>query len=99
MNEELTKDWVKRALFGTLNFGRRLLVWDAYKCHLTDSVKNVADKVTNSDLLSVIPGGLTGHVQPADLCCKFFFFFSVDVAAIHTLRRKICKGQFTYTKR
>ena len=44
-----------------------MLVWDAYKCHLTDGVKNVVNKVANSDV-SVIPGGLTGHVQPADIC-------------------------------
>ena len=48
------------------NFGRRPLVWYAYECHLTNSVKDV-NKVTNSDT-SIIPGGLTGHIQPADLC-------------------------------
>ena len=30
-NKVLTKDWVDR-VWGSLNFGRRLLVWDAYKC-------------------------------------------------------------------
>ena len=65
MNENLTKDWVKRG-WGTLSFGRRLLVWDAYKCHLVDSVKDVLDKQTKSDV-SVIPGGLTSLVQPADV--------------------------------
>ena len=62
MNEDLTKDWVKRG-WGNISFGRRLLVWDAYKCHLMDSVYAVA---TQSDI-SVIPGGLTSLVQPADL--------------------------------
>ena len=66
MNKDLTKDWVKRC-WGTLNFGRRLLVWDAYKCHLTQNVKNTVQRITNSDM-SIIPGGLTGHLQPADLC-------------------------------
>ena len=66
MNEELMEDWVKHC-WGTLNFGRRLLVWDAYSCHLTSNVKSVVDKVTNSDMF-VIPGGLTSNVQPADLC-------------------------------
>jgi len=65
MNEELTKDWVKR-VWGSLNFGRRLLVWDAYKCHIMDSVRSYVDKQTNSDV-SVIPGGLTSHLQPADV--------------------------------
>ena len=38
MHEELTKDWARRS-WGKLNFGRRLLVWDAYKCHMTSSVR------------------------------------------------------------
>ena len=65
MNEEITKDWVKRG-WGTLSFGRRLLVWDAYKCYLMPSIKSVVDKQANSDI-SIIPGGLTRLVQPADV--------------------------------
>jgi len=66
MNEDLTKDWLRRC-WGTLNLGRRLLVWDPYKCHLTDGVRYVANKSTNSDM-AIIPGGVTGHIQPADVC-------------------------------
>lgn len=65
MNEGLTIDWVKQA-WGTLAFTTRLLVWDAYKCHLMDSVKSVVNRQTRSDIV-VIPGGLTGLVQPADV--------------------------------
>lgn len=64
MNEELTKDWVRRA-WGNLSFTRRLLIWDAYKCHIMPSVRSVIEQ-TQSDI-SVIPGGLTSLVQPADL--------------------------------
>lgn len=64
MNEELTKDWIKWG-WGILNFARRLLIWDAYKCHLMPSVCSVVEQ-TKSDI-SVIPGGLTSLVQPADL--------------------------------
>ena len=66
MNESLTEDWLRRC-WGTLNFGRRLLVWDAYKCYLTKGIRNVVSKATNSDV-TIIPGGLTGHMQPADMC-------------------------------
>ena len=65
MNEELTKDWVKRA-WGSLSFNRRLLVWDAYRCHIMATVRGVV-KQTNTDM-SIIPGGLTSQLQPADLC-------------------------------
>lgn len=64
MNEKLTKDWVLHC-WGRLNFGRGLLVWDAYKCHITGSIKEVVKTQTNSDI-SVVPGGLTCIVQPAD---------------------------------
>ena len=65
MNESLTIDWVKRG-WGTLSFGSRLLVWDAYKCHLMNTVKDIVDEGARSDI-SVIPGGLTGLVQPPDV--------------------------------
>lgn len=65
MNETHTMDWVTRVC-GTLNFQRRLLVWDAYKCHLMSSVSSHVEKSTNSNI-SVIPGGLTNHLQHADV--------------------------------
>lgn len=66
MNEELTIDWIKQS-WGTLNFCHRLLVWDAYKCHLLPSVKDVVAKQTNNIDLSIIPGGLASKIQPADV--------------------------------
>ena len=65
MNEQLTKDWVDRAR-GRLNFQRRFLVWDAYRCHVMSNVAAHATKATNTDI-SVIPGGLTSQLQPADV--------------------------------
>ena len=58
MNKGLSIDWVKRG-WGTLSFGRRLLVLDAYKCHLMSTVEDIVDKEARSDTcISVIPGGL-----------------------------------------
>ena len=65
INEELTKDWVKR-VWGSLNFGRRLLVWDAYRCHIMTEVRSYVNRQINTDV-SIIPGGLTSHLQPADV--------------------------------
>ena len=65
MNEELTKDWVSRP-WGLLAFNQRLLVWDAYKCHITDAITSYAKRSTKTDV-SIIPGGLTRHLQPADV--------------------------------
>ena len=47
MNEELTQDWVKR-VWGSLNFGRWLLVWDAYRCHITTEVRSCVNRQTNT---------------------------------------------------
>ena len=65
MNEELTKDWIER-VWGRLNFHKRLLVWDAYRCHIMSNISSHINKATNTDI-SVIPGGLTSHLQPADV--------------------------------
>ena len=63
MNEDLTKDWLR--CWGILNFGQGL--FGMHTSHLTDGVRSVANKSTNSDM-AIIPGGLTGHIQPADVC-------------------------------
>ena len=65
MNEVLTKEWIDK-VWGRLNFQRRLLVWDAYRCHIMSTVTSHVDRSTNTDI-SVIPGGLTSHLQPADV--------------------------------
>ena len=66
INEKLTNDWVKR-VWGVFSFEKRLLVWDAYKCHLLESVKHEVQRATNTDIV-MIPGGLTSLVQPAHVC-------------------------------
>ena len=57
MNEQLIKDWVQ-CVWGSLSFSKWVLEWDAYRCHIMDTVKSVVTHRTNS-LLSIIPGGLT----------------------------------------
>ena len=43
------------------------MVWDAYKCHIiTDTVTSHAKRSAKTDV-SIIPGGLTRHLQPADV--------------------------------
>ena len=38
MNESLTEEWIQYVV-GRLSFAPRLLVWDTYKCHMTNGVK------------------------------------------------------------
>ena len=65
MNEELMKDWVKQ-VWDSLNFTCQLLVWDAYKSHIMDSVRHYVDTQTDTDN-SFIPGGLATHLQLANV--------------------------------
>ena len=47
---------------------KSLLVWDMFKAHVTEKLKDHV-KCTNTDLLvAVIPGGLTSVVRPLDVC-------------------------------
>ena len=65
MNEGLTTIWVKRVL-GAFTFNRRLLAWDSYECHLTDSVRKDL-KEMNVDSV-IILSGCTIYIQAPDVC-------------------------------
>ena len=64
MNEELTLSWVKRVL-GKFSFAQRMLAWDSFKCHITDSIKG---ELASSKIDPVIiPGGCTKYIQAPDV--------------------------------
>ena len=65
MNEQLTKVWVKKVL-GKFSFGRRLLAWDSFSCHILDTVKGKV-KESNLDMILVL-GGCTKYIQAPDDC-------------------------------
>lgn len=67
-NEESINFWLKR-VWGMNNQWRHFLVWDAFRAHLTPSVKESVRMKYNSDLC-VIPGGCTSKLQPADVSWK-----------------------------
>jgi hypothetical protein len=55
MNDDLTADYLKRVLGKSL-FGKRLLVWDSFRCHISQSTKK-ALKASGLDT-AVVPGRL-----------------------------------------
>ena len=63
MDEQGIREWIQQSL---PRAERSLLVWDSFRAHLTDSVKDDL-KQRNIDV-AVIPGGLTPVVQPLDKC-------------------------------
>ncbi|XP_014678488.1 PREDICTED: tigger transposable element-derived protein 1-like [Priapulus caudatus] len=65
MNEDLTLVWLTK-VWGALAFGKRLLAWDAFRCHIMDTVKDKLRRLNTE--MAVIPGGCTGLVQAPDVC-------------------------------
>lgn len=68
MTEELYLDWLKSVWFrrpGALLHQRSMLVVDSFRSHLTENVK-VKMRQEKSDMV-VIPGGMTGMLQPLDV--------------------------------
>ncbi|KAL7382466.1 hypothetical protein ABVT39_022965 [Epinephelus coioides] len=65
MNDDLTADWLQKVV-GKFNFGSRLLVWDSYRCHISQATKEELKrgyKIT----MAVIPGRCTKYIQAADV--------------------------------
>jgi hypothetical protein len=72
MNDDWTKDYLSK-VFGPQLFGKRLLVWDAFRCHLSASTKEELRKLKVS--AAVVPGGLTKYVQVYMLTVQLFYSF------------------------
>ena len=64
MSEDLTMEWLKQ-VWGRLAFSRRLLCWDAFRCHIMDSMKAQARNLSTD--MAIIPGGCTGIIQAPDV--------------------------------
>ena len=73
-------------------FSRRLLVWDAYKCHIQDSTKRLLTKLKTD--VAVIPGGCTGLVHAPDVCWNKPF--KSHYARLY--EDWMCEDQHSYTK-
>lgn len=63
MEDWLTNIWQRRP--GALINRRSMLVMDAFRGHLTDKVKSLL-RNKNCDVV-IIPGGMTGQLQPLDI--------------------------------
>lgn len=65
MNDALTADWLQTVV-GKFNPTPRLLVWDAYRCHIGDATKAEL-KCGYNITTAVIPGGCPKYIQAADV--------------------------------
>lgn len=65
MDNSLTEEFLRR-IIGPLSFGKRLLIWDAFRCHLSRETKaGIAELNVHQ---AVVPGGCTKYVQAPDVC-------------------------------
>ena len=68
MDEERMKLWIEKVWSrrpGGLLKKPALLVWDQFRCHRTEAIKNTLSELKTK--LAVIPGGLTSQLQPLDV--------------------------------
>ena len=63
-DNSLTEDFLRRVL-GPLAVGKRLLVWDYFKCHLSEETKAVLAELKVH--IAVVPAGCTKYVQAPDV--------------------------------
>ena len=65
MNDPLTEQYC-REVIGTFSFGeRRLLTWDACRCHITPGVNDILNRAKVDRV--VVPGGCTKFIQAPDV--------------------------------
>ena len=64
MDDFLTEDFLRRVI-GSLSFGPRLLVWDSFRCHISQDTKSVLAQMRVQ--CAVVPGGCTKFIQAPDV--------------------------------
>ena len=67
MNEDLVKDWLNTvwSKVGGLSHRKSMLVWDSFRAHLSNPVRRTLQSLNTE--CAVIPGGMTGILQPLDV--------------------------------
>lgn len=60
MNDSLTENYLRRT-FGPSFFHRRLLVWDSFRCHISEGTKKILKELKLET--AVVPGGCTKFIQ------------------------------------
>ncbi|KAL3086734.1 hypothetical protein niasHT_039400 [Heterodera trifolii] len=65
MDNDLTTEYLEK-IFGNFHFGARLLVWDSFRCHISEDTKKTLRRLALHS--AVIPGGTTKYIQAPDVC-------------------------------
>ena len=92
MDNSITEDFLRRVL-GLLAFGKRLIVWDSFKYHLSEETKAVLVELIVHN--AVVSGGCTKYVQAPDVSwnqpfkvaiTRFFEDWMADSSSIELTR-------------
>ena len=75
MNDELTADYLRNVV-GRFSFGKRLMIWDSFRCHVSPATKTALRKFNIH--AAVIPGGCTGLIQAPDVSWNRSFKASIQ---------------------
>ena len=78
MTENATIEWVRK-IWASFSFGRRLISWDAFRCHRMPSVKRELKKLRTD--IAMIPSGCTGLLQAPDV--SWIKPFKASYALLH----------------
>ena len=79
-------------IVGSSMFGKRLLAWDSYRCHISDATKKQLKKLQIDT--AVIPRGCTEFIQAPDVYCNAPF----KDKARHFYENWMLHGEKSYTK-
>ena len=63
-NNDLTSEYLQMIVSSSM-FGKHLLAWDSYRCHISDATKKLLGKLQIDT--AVIPGGCTKFIQAPDV--------------------------------
>ena len=80
MDDALTATYLEKILGPSLFLKKRLLVWDSFRCHVSDATKKKLKQLKIDT--AVVPGGCTKYVQPADVSWNRPFKAHIQVCHI-----------------
>ena len=86
LNDSLTIEYLQTVV-GSLLFDKRLKIWDAYRCHVSQAVKSECSRLKLQT--ATIPGGCTKFIQAAYVMWNAYFKSNMRVMILGILVLKV----------
>ena len=91
MDDGLMEKYLKRVI-GEFSFNKRLLIWDSFRCHISEATKTVLRRMGIHS--AVVPGGATGLIQAADVSWNKSFKHKIQ----ERYEEWMMSGEHSFTK-